>query len=73
MNEPVLSPSGHSFEKSSITKWINSKQVNLPTMSNTFPIPDPMTNQNIRDKPLVNNINLLQFIKAWPDFVMQHE
>ncbi|KTD71489.1 MULTISPECIES: U-box domain-containing protein [Legionella] len=73
MNEPVLSPSGHSFEKSSITKWINSKQVNLPTMSNTFPIPDPMTNQNIRDKPLVNNINLLQFIKAWPDFYMQHE
>ncbi|CAM2889902.1 Ubiquitin conjugation factor E4 family domain protein (U-box) [Legionella steigerwaltii] len=73
MNEPVLSPSGHSFEKSSITKWISSKQVDLPSVSNTVPIPDPITSQDIRGKSLVDNVNLRQFIKAWPDFYMQQE
>ncbi|KTC80540.1 Ubiquitin conjugation factor E4 family domain protein (U-box) [Legionella cherrii] len=73
MQEPVLSPSGHSFEKSSIETWINSKYVNLPTVSNIVPIPDPITKQDIRGRTLVVNKNLSQFIKAWPDFYRQQE
>ncbi|MCW8409445.1 hypothetical protein OQJ13_10705 [Legionella sp. PATHC035] len=73
MKEPVLSPSGHSYEKSSIETWINSKYVNLPTVSNSVPIPDPITRQDIRGRTLVENKNLSQFIKAWPDFYRQQE
>ncbi len=73
LKEPVLSPSGHSFEKSSISQWISSKQVNLPSVSNTIPIPDPITDQDIRGKYLVPNKNLSQFIKFWPDFYQNQE
>ncbi|WP_454784463.1 U-box domain-containing protein [Legionella sp. WA2024007413] len=73
MTEPVLSPSGHSYEKKSIEQWIKKKQVGLPTVSNTLPIPDPMTQENIRGKTLVPNKNLMQFIQAWPAFYEDQE
>ncbi len=73
MKEPVLSPSGHSFEKNSIDQWISSKQVSLPTVSNLIPIPDPITNQDIRGKSLVLNKNLSRFIKDWPEFYLEQE
>lgn len=73
MEEPLLSPSGHSYEKSSIEKWIKSQQGDLPTLSNTTPIPDPMTGENIRGKTLAHNLNLKKFIKAWPDFYLDLE
>lgn len=73
MNDPVLSPSGHSYEKTSIEVWVKKKQLDLPTVSNTIPIPDPMTQLNIRGKYLVPNKNLLLFIKAWPAFYEDQE
>ncbi|WP_454782093.1 U-box domain-containing protein [Legionella sp. WA2022007384] len=71
--EPVLSPSGHSYEKKSIEEWIKKKQVDLPTVSNILPIPDPTTDENIRGKPLILNKNLMLFIKAWPAFYEDQE
>ncbi|ARB92330.1 U-box domain-containing protein [Legionella longbeachae] len=68
MKNPVLSPSGYSYEQSSIEQWISSKQIGLPVWGNAQPIPDPVTRLNIRDMPLVPNVNLRLFINAWPDF-----
>ncbi|AUH71731.1 U-box domain-containing protein [Legionella sainthelensi] len=68
MENPVLSPSGYSYEKSSIEQWVRSKQSDLPVWSNIQPIPDPVTRMDIRGKILVPNVNLRLFINAWPDF-----
>ncbi|BCA95981.1 hypothetical protein TUM19329_23420 [Legionella antarctica] len=73
MDSPVLSPSGHSFEKNSIEQWIKSKQSDVPTWGSTLPIPDPVTNENIRGKPFIENINLKMFIQAWPSFYEQQQ
>ena len=69
MEEPVLSPSGHSYEKASLENWIKSKQ----NVSHMIPIPDPVTKEDIRGKPIINNVNLKQFIKAWPDFYQEQK
>ncbi|KTC86252.1 U-box domain-containing protein [Legionella cincinnatiensis] len=68
MENPVLSPSGYSYEQSSIAQWIHSKQSDLPVWGNIQPIPDPVTRMDMRGKMLVPNINLRLFIDAWPSF-----
>lgn len=75
MKEPVLSPSGISYEKISIEKWVQSKQgSSLPILSGAHPIPDPLTKEDIRGKHLIENKNLRLFIQAWPSFYeQQHE
>jgi hypothetical protein len=74
MSAPVLSPSGISYEKSSIEQWIQSKQGSgLPALSSINPIFDPMTKEDIRGKHLVENVNLKQFIQAWPSFYEQQK
>lgn len=65
MTQPTLSPSGLSYEKSVLDRWIRAREA---IVSNSEPVLDPLTNQNIRGKPLVENINLKLFIKFWPDF-----
>ena len=67
MMQPILSPSGHSYEKSVLEGWIKSREA-IESDNPDSPILDPMTNQNIRGKQLVENINLKLFIKFWPDF-----
>ena len=67
MTQPILSPSGHSYEKSVLERWIKSREAIDPDNFDS-PVFDPMTNQNIRGKQLVENINLKLFIKFWPDF-----
>lgn len=73
MENPVLSPSGHSYEKSSIEQWIQSKQSHLSIWSDTQAIPDPITRVDIRGKALVPNVNLRLFIKAWPGFYEEQQ
>ncbi len=68
MENPVLSPSGYSYEQSSIAQWIRSKQSDLPVWGNIRLIPDPVTRMDIRGKTLVPNVNLRLFIDAWPSF-----
>lgn len=60
--QPILSPSGFTYEKSNLEKWIQTCE-NLQRT-----ILDPLTNQDISGKQLVENHNLKQFINAWPDF-----
>lgn len=73
MENPVLSPSGYSYEQSSIEQWIRSKQSDLPVWSNTQPILDPVTRMDIRGKTLVPNVNLRLFIKEWPSFYAEQQ
>ncbi|KTD13602.1 Ubiquitin conjugation factor E4 family domain protein (U-box) [Legionella gratiana] len=73
IENPVLSPSGYSYERSSIEQWISSKQSALPVWSNIQPIPDPVTRVDIRGKALVPNVNLRLFIDAWPSFYEEQQ
>lgn len=67
MTNPVLSPSGLSYEKSTLDAWIKTCLAVEPENSDR-PITDPLTQENIRGKQLVENSNLKLFIKFWPDF-----
>lgn len=67
MENPVLSPSGVSYEHDSIKKWIETKKELFA------PVHDPITKDVITGKTLVKNINLKNFIKAWPEFYEQQK
>jgi hypothetical protein len=69
---PVLSPSGYSYEKSSIEKWISTKQSST-FLSNNIPVPDPVTKEDIKGRPMPENVNLRLLIKAWPSFYEQQK
>jgi hypothetical protein len=71
--DPVLSPSGHSYERSSIEQWISSKLSSPFSWGNVNPIPDPITKKNINGKTMPENINLRSFIKAWPRFFAEQQ
>lgn len=51
LREPVVAFDGHTYEKSSIEKWIKSRSIS------------PMTGEEMRDKSLTPNLNLKKIIK----------
>lgn len=51
LREPVVAFDGHTYEKSSIEKWIKSRSIS------------PMTGEEMKDKNLLPNLNLKKLIK----------
>ncbi|KTC86432.1 hypothetical protein [Legionella brunensis] len=61
----VISPSGNSFSKREITKYINSKKIGLMEPVAADPLNPNIT---IGKMDLIHNENLELFVRFWPDF-----